>query len=205
VLNSECSGHLGDELVDELLSVTVGTVSLTERVSLDLESTEWGGELEWPEEVVGFLELWSAGDDLVDEVLDAVDTVLSEFTSDDAVVGEWDSGSVDLTVASLVDELGDGLSGWVTEGNVWLDDSDHVPGGLVELHKHAIVQLSESHKLQDFLWLWSELVNTLDSDKESNLGLTLDEEVSSLLGLSLSVNECLVSGSVLFSVFFGVF
>jgi len=70
VLNSICSGHLSNELVDELLSVTVGTVSLTERVSLDLESTEWGGELEWPEEVVGFLELWSAGDDLVDEVLD---------------------------------------------------------------------------------------------------------------------------------------
>ena len=97
----------------------------------------------------------------MDEVLDAVDTVRTELTSDDAVVSEWDSASVNLTIASLVDELGDGLSGWVTEGDVWLDDSDHVPGGLVELDEHAIVQLSKSQELQDLLWLWSELVDTV--------------------------------------------
>jgi len=40
-------------------------------VSLDFKSTEWGGELEWPQEVVGFLEFWSTGDDFMDEVLNA--------------------------------------------------------------------------------------------------------------------------------------
>jgi len=34
----------------------------------------------------------------------------SKGSLDDAVVGEWDSASVDLTIASLVDELADGFS-----------------------------------------------------------------------------------------------
>jgi len=74
-------------------------------MSLLLNSAVWGAELEWPEEVVGFLELWSTGDDLVDKILHAVDTNLTEDTSDDAVIGEWNSGSIDLTVSSLVYEL----------------------------------------------------------------------------------------------------
>ena len=104
------SHHLSDELVDHLLSVSVGTISLSERVSLDLESTEWRRELEWPEEVVGFLELWSTSSDFVDQVFNARDTNLAEFSSDDGVVSKWNSASVNLTVSSLVDQVGDGLS-----------------------------------------------------------------------------------------------
>jgi hypothetical protein len=74
-------------------------------MSLLLNSTVWGVELEWPKEVVGLLELWSTGDDLVDKILNAVDTMLTEFTSDDAVISEWNSGSIDLTVSSLVNEV----------------------------------------------------------------------------------------------------
>ena len=130
-------------------------------MSLDLESTKWRRELEWPEEVVGLLELWSASDDLVNEILNAVDTVASELSSNDAVVGKRNSASVNLTISSLVNELGNGLSGWITEGDVWLDDSDHVPGSLVELDEHTVVQLSESEELEDLLWLWSELIDTV--------------------------------------------
>lgn len=162
---SSSSHHLSDELVDHLLSVSVGTISLSEGVSLDLESTEWGGELEWPEEVVDLLELGSAGHDLVDEILHAVDTVGSELVGDDAVVGEWDSASVDLAISSLVDELGDGLSGWVTEGDVWLNNTDHVPGGLVKLDKNTVVELSKSEELQDLLWLGSKLVDTTQNER----------------------------------------
>ena len=130
-------------------------------MSLDLESTEWGGELEWPEEVVGFLEVWSTGDDLVDEILNAGDTELSEGTLNDGVIGEWDSGVVDASVSSLVDELSDGLSGWISVGDEWLDHLDHVPGGLVDFDKDAVVQLSKSKKLQDLLWLWGKLADTI--------------------------------------------
>ena len=59
---------------------------MCEGVSLDLESTERRTELEWPEEVVDLLELWSTGDDFVDDILNAVETVLAKFTLDDGVV-----------------------------------------------------------------------------------------------------------------------
>ena len=129
-------------------------------MSLHLESTEWGGQLEWPQEVVGFLEFWSAGGDFVDEVLNACDTALSEFAFNDGVVSEWNSASVNLTVSSLVDQLGNGGSGWETVSHEWLDDSNHVPGGFVKLDEHSVVQLSQSEQLQDLLWLWSKLVDT---------------------------------------------
>lgn len=156
-----CSDHLADEAVDKLLSVSVGTEALSEGVSLYLESAERRAELEWPEEVIGFLELRAAGDELVDEVLNAVDAMASELTSDDAVVGEGNSTSVDSAVSSLIDQLGDGVSGWEAVSDEWLNDSNHVPGGLVELHEDAVVQLSEPQQLQNLLWLWGKLVDTM--------------------------------------------
>jgi len=173
-------------------------------VSLDLESTKWRRELEWPEEVVGLLELWSAGGDFVDEVLDARDTDLAEFSSDDGVVSKWDSASVNLTISSLVDQVADGGSGWETVSHEWLDHSDHVPGGLVKLNESTVVELSQSKELQDLLWLWSKLVDTLDSDNESNLWLTLNVEGSSGLGISLGFDKSGISSGVLLVVLFGV-
>lgn len=96
----------------------------------------------------------------MDEVLNAGDSLFTKFSSDDRVVGEWDSASVDLTVSSLVDKLGDSGSGWETICDEWLDDSDHVPGGLVELDEHSVVKLSQSEELQDLLWLWGKFVDT---------------------------------------------
>lgn len=148
-------------MVDHIFSVTVGTVSLTEGVSLLLESTGWGVELDWPEEVGGLLEVGTAGDDFVDEILNAVDSVLGELSGNDGVVGEWKSSSVNLTGSSLVDELGDGLSSWVSIGDEWLDHLEHVGGGLVQLDEDTVVDLSKSEQLQDLLWLWSKLVDTI--------------------------------------------
>jgi hypothetical protein len=155
-----CSDHFLHESVDKFFSVTVSSESLCEGVSLDLESTERGTELEWPEEVVDFLEFWTASDDFMDDILNTVETVLSKDTLDNGVVGEWDSASIDFTVTSLVDELLNGVSGWETESNKWFDHSEHVPSGLVELDEDTVVQLSDSKELQDLLWLRSKLVDT---------------------------------------------
>ena len=81
------------------------------------------------------------------EVLNAVDTVDSELTSNDAVVGKWDSASVNLTSTSLVDEVLDHVSGWVSESNMGLNNSNHVPCGFVKLDEHTIMQLSKSEEL----------------------------------------------------------
>ena len=43
----------------------------------------------------------------MNEIFNAGDTMLAEYLLNDAVIGERDSGSLDLSVASLVDELSD--------------------------------------------------------------------------------------------------
>ena len=141
-------------------------------MSLLLETTLRVGELEGPEEVVGLLEVRAAGDDLVDEVLHAVDATLVELTIDDLVVGESNSASVDLTVATLVNELGDGGAGGETVGDEGLDNADHVPGGLVQLDEDGVVDLSKSEELEDLLGLGGKLVDT----KNTNISQLLESE-----------------------------
>ena len=65
------------------------------------ETSSWGSELEWPQEVVGFLEVGTDSIDLVDQVFNANDSGLAQNLFDDGVAGEWDSLLVDLTISSL--------------------------------------------------------------------------------------------------------
>ena len=130
-------------------------------MALLLETTERGAELEGPEEVVGLLEGVTNCPNLVDQVLDAADALLAELASDYRVVIESNSRSVDLAVASLVDELADSVAGWVAVGDVGLDDSEHVDRGLVQLHKHSVVELTESQELHNLLGLGWKLVDTI--------------------------------------------
>ena len=97
----------------------------------------------------------------MDEILNTGDSDLTEFTFNNAVVSEWKSSSLDFTAASFVDKLADSLSGWITVGNEWFDHLDHVPGSFVKLDENSIVQLSQSEELQDFLWLWCKLSDTM--------------------------------------------
>ncbi len=90
-------------------------------VSLLLDSTSWRVESEWEEEVVNLLELGSKAVDLIDDVLDAFDSMLSESLLDDLVLDQGDSLSVELSVSSLVDESLDGVLGWESVGDIWLD------------------------------------------------------------------------------------
>ena len=129
-------------------------------MSLGSEALLGRAELEGPEEVVGFLEVSADGGDLVDEVLDGGDTVLAELSLDDGVVGKGDAGSVALAVTSLVDKLSNDALRGVPVSHVGLDSSDHVHGGLVQSHEHAIVELSESEELEDLLASGVELVDT---------------------------------------------
>ena len=123
-------------------------------MSLLLEATERGAELEGPEEVVGLLEVTTDSPNLVDQILNAVDVAgLTKGLRDDRVVVESNSGSVDLTVASLVDELADGVAGGVAIGDVRLNDSDHVDRRAVQLDEHTVVELTKTEKLHDLLGL----------------------------------------------------
>lgn len=96
----------------------------------------------------------------MNEVLNAVDTVLAELTSNDGVVGKWNSASINLTSSSLVNKILDHVSGWISKSNVWFNNSNHVPRGFVKLDEHSVVQLSKSKELQNLLWLGGKLVDT---------------------------------------------
>ena len=134
-------------------------------MSLDLEAAEWRVKLEWPQEVVGLLELWSAGNNLVNKVLDTVNSDFAELTGNDSIVGQRNAASVYFTTSSLVDKLGNVLFGWISVRNIWLNNLNHVQSGFVEFDEHTVVKLSQSQKLQDFLWLGSELVDTKQKSK----------------------------------------
>jgi len=172
--------HLLDESIDVLLSVTKIT-TLDEVLELSgTETTSRVGQLEWPEEVAGLLEVGSDGEDLVNQIFHADNTVLAKVVLNKLVVGKSNSLLVDLAVSSLVDELSDRLEVGVAIGNVWVDDGQHLLCSLGQADENTIVDLEESEKLEDLSWLGGNLVDTLDSDHEDELRLLLNVEGSTL-------------------------
>ena len=153
--------HLADESVDVLLTVTSVT-TLDEVLDLaGVEATVGVGELEGPEEVVGLLEVGANGVDLVNQVFHADNAVLAEVLLNDLVVGKSNALLVDLSVATLVDELTDSLEVGVTVGDVGVDNSQHLLGGLGETDEDTVVDLEQTEELQDLTGLGSDLVDTV--------------------------------------------
>lgn len=155
--------HLADQSVDVLFPVT-GVTTFDEVLELaSTETTVGVGELEWPQEVVGLLEVGADSEDLVDEILHAHDTVLAQVVLNKLVVGQRDALLVDLSISSLVDEFADGLEVGVAVGDVWIDDRKHLLGGLGQLDEDTAVDLEKSEELEDLARLGSNLVDTRTS------------------------------------------
>lgn len=203
-INIEGSDHLLDKSVDQILTVTSRT-TLDEvlELSSNTPTSVWVRELEWPQEVVSLLEVRTNGVNLVDQVLDGNNTVLSKRLLDDSVVIDRDSLLVDLGVTTLVDELSDGSKGWVSVSDVRLDKLEQLCGSFGNLDESGSVDLVESQELEDLSWLWSNLVDTLNSHDEDKLRLSWNEVVSSLTSLLLSIDESLLGISVLLVVGLG--
>lgn len=164
------------------------------------ETTVRVGQVEWPQEVVGLLEVGTDGVDLVDQVLDGQDTVLAQVGLDDGVLGESNSLLVHLTVTSLVHQLSDGGQVRVTVSDVRLHQLDQLRGGLGDSDEHTGVDLGQSQQLQDLSGLGSNLGNTLDSDDEHQFGLGLNVVRTVSLGVTLGVNDSSLGLSVLLDV-----
>jgi hypothetical protein len=124
------------------------------------ETTSWVAELEWPQEVGGLLEVGTDGEDLVDQVLHTHNAVLAQRVLDNGVVGESDALFVDLSVSTLVDELTNGLKVRVSICDPWLDDLQHLKGGLGHANEDTIVDLEETKELEDLAGLGCDLVDT---------------------------------------------
>jgi len=165
-----------------------------------VEASVGVGELEWPEEVGSLLEVWPDGEDLVDKILNGDDSVLAEVLLNEGVVGQWDSLLVDLAVSALVDKLADRLEVGLTVSNPWLNDLQHLRGSLVDTNEDTVVDLEKTEELQDLARLRCNLVDTLDTNNEDELGLILNEEVTLLLGLTGEGDLLTLSITVLLDV-----
>ena len=84
------SVHAIDDLVDQFFTVAPDA-SVAEWMSLLLPAVKRRVELEWPEEVVCLLECWSDSPNLVDKIFNAVNSLSSESTLNDAVVSQGKS------------------------------------------------------------------------------------------------------------------
>lgn len=195
--------HLADETVDVLLTVT-GVTTLDVVLELaSAETTVGVGQLEGPEEVVGLLEVGANSVDLVDQILHADNAELAEVLLDDLVVGEGSALLVDLSVTTLVQKLADGLQVGVTVGNVGVDDGQHLLGSLGETNESTRVDLEQTQELEDLAGLGSNLVDTLDTDNEDELGFTLNEEAALLASNAVEADLLALSGAVLLDVGLG--
>ena len=133
------SKHSHDQFVDLVFSVAPNSIFVI-RMSLLSEALSWGVKLEWPEEVVSFLEVRSNSGNLVNKIFYASKYVLlTEAVFNDGVVSKGNSGSIDLSISSLVNKFRNGCLRRITIGNVRLYSSEHVDGGLVQSNEHSVV------------------------------------------------------------------
>lgn len=164
------------------------------------ETTSWVGQLEWEQEVVNLLEVWTNSVDLVDQVLNGQDTVFTQVSLDDRVVRQSNSLLVDLTVTSLVDQLSNGRQVRVTISNVWLSQLQQFRSSLGNSDENTSVDLVQSQQLHDLSWLWWDLVDTLDSDNEGQFWFSIDVVRTGSLGITLSLDDSTLSLDVLLLV-----
>jgi hypothetical protein len=108
---------------------------------------------------------------------------LAEVLLNDGVVGQRNTlllGS--LGVSTLVDELADRLEVGETVGDERLDDLEHLQGGLGQADEDTVVDLEKTEELKSLALLGVDLVDTLDTDDEHELGLGGDIVATLRLG-----------------------
>jgi len=111
--------------------------------------------------------------------------------------------NIHLAIAALVDELADGLEVGVSVGNVRLNNLQHLNGGLGEADEDTIVDLEKTEKLEGLALLGVDLVDTLDTDNEGELGLSGNVERAVGLGGTAETDGLTLSVAVLLDVALG--
>ena len=133
--------HLLDKSINGILPIPqIPTLNIM--LELPLPETAGGiPQFERPEEIARLLEIRPHGYNLVHQILHADDAILAQVLLNQAVVGQGDALLVDLAVTALVDEVANGLVGWVAVGDIGFDDLEHFRGGFCEADEDAIVNL----------------------------------------------------------------
>jgi len=197
--------HLGYQLVNFFSTGTgFSTFHEVKQLGLAGESSLRVGELEWPQEIVGLLEVRSDGVDLVDEVGGTLDSGVGKSLGDNGVGSDRDALLLDLSESALVDKLLDGGTGRVSVGDIRFDQSKHSDGSFVQSDKACVVELTKTEELHDLLGLGGDSDDTADSDDQAELRFSGDEESTVGLGLAAVVDGKLFGGSIFSIVLLGV-
>jgi hypothetical protein len=176
--------HFTDELVNELLTITQVTALDKMFEFASAETAVGRRELEGPEKVGSLLEVRADSVDLMDKILDGDDSILAQVLLNKLVIGQGDSLAINLSVATLVDQLTDGLEVWFTVCNPWLNDTEHFSSGLGKANEDTVVDLEETEELKDLARLGGDLVDTLDTNNKDKLRLSRDIKAAVPLGFT---------------------
>jgi hypothetical protein len=99
--------------------------------------------------------MFTTGFDFLDQLFGTSNTGLGfKGILNNEVARKWDSLSLDFSVSSLIDQSGNCLSIWESVSDPWLNNSEHVHGSLVVSKENSVVNLQQSQKSKDLLWLW---------------------------------------------------
>merc|ERR1719159_80941 len=133
----------------------------------------------------------------MNHVLDAIDAILAKLFGDDLIVRQRNAVLVHLAKATLVHQTADSLQGWVAVGNVGLHALQHVENWCVDLEEHTIADLAKAQQLQNLAGLGGDLVDTMNTNNEEQLGLWFNEEVVVRLGFPSESNKLLLCPGIL--------
>ena len=79
--------------------------ALNKVCSLVSISTTSIAQFKWPQEIIGFLEVLSNGEDLVDKILHTNDAILAEALLDDGIVSKGHPSLFNFAKSSFVDQF----------------------------------------------------------------------------------------------------
>ena len=72
-------------------------------------STTSVAQFKWPQEIIGFLEVFSHGEDLMDKILHTNDAILAEALLDEGIVSKGCPSLFDFAKSSFVDQFSHAL------------------------------------------------------------------------------------------------
>jgi len=136
-------------------------------------STSRVAQFEGPQKVVGLLEVGSDCDNLMNQILHTLNSILAKVIGDERIVRQWDTRAVDFAVSAFVDEMADGFEVGFAVGDVGLDDLEHFLCCLGEFDEDTIVDLKEAEELQHLSWFGSHLVDTIYQTQHNENGYPL--------------------------------
>jgi len=149
--------------------------SLNEGDTLLAQTSVRGVELEGPEEVVGLTEVLSDSDNLMNQILNADNSVLSESLLNDRVLRDGNALTSNLSETTLVDQFLDGLEVGLSVCDVRSNNAEHLKRSRVNLDENSVVDSAKTQKLEDLAGLGVNSVDTTNADNKVDLGIGLSK------------------------------